>query len=97
MAVKARWPKARPASENDVPAEPTADDPIARLGELMDAEGRLFDRQITCAIRDRSDTCCSACSIAGRDPRLEGLCDIGREQERLITQMRVDELAPPAS
>lgn len=58
-----------------------------RLLELIRAEGRLFDAGVTCAIRDRDDTCCNACPVHHADARVAPLCDVGREIERACTEL----------
>ena len=58
-----------------------------QLASLIRAEGELYQRGVTCAIRDRPDTSCCACPAAG----LHGvLCEIGQQQERVVTQMAVN-------
>lgn len=55
---------------------------------LLNEEGRLWDQGVTCAVRDRADTSCSACAFAHHEENghdLQRLCEIGREQERLLT------------
>lgn len=63
-----------------------------RVGELLRREGNLFDHGITCAIKDKPDTCCHACPVSrAHDPNdpLAALCRIGREQERVCTELAV--------
>jgi hypothetical protein len=63
-----------------------------RLQELLGREAKLFERQITCDIKDRSDTCCHACPVSkAHDPedRLGILCRIGREEELVSTELAV--------
>lgn len=62
-----------------------------RLVELVGEEGRLWDRGIRCAIKDRPDTACSACPIfeyENEGPRWR-LCALGIEQERTATTIAV--------
>jgi hypothetical protein len=62
-----------------------------RLVELLTEEGQLYDRGVTCAIKDRPDTACSACpafQFEG-EGRLSRLCAVGIEQERLLTTLAV--------
>lgn len=71
--------------------EPTAALEL-RLAELIAREGRLFNAGITCAIKDRVDTCCSACPVCVahlREERLSTLCRVGREQEAVCTELAV--------
>ena len=63
-----------------------------RLTELLMREGHLFERGVTCAIKDKRDTCCHACPVSkAHDPNeaLSALCRIGREQERVCTELAV--------
>lgn len=63
-----------------------------RLQELMVRESRLYDRQVTCSIKDRPDTICSACPVSkAHDPGsvLGALCRIGRETEAVATELGV--------
>lgn len=62
-----------------------------RLVELVGAEGALADRGVTCAIKDRADTTCSACPIACVDEiePIAALCRVGKEQERVLTLLAV--------
>lgn len=63
-----------------------------RFRELLDREGRLFNRAVTCAIKDRPDTTCHACPISKAHDRadpLGPLCRLGREQEVVLTELAV--------
>lgn len=63
-----------------------------RLIALVQEEGRLHNAGIRCAIRDRDDTSCSACPLsAHEDPSsaLHRLCQVGREQELLSTELAI--------
>jgi hypothetical protein len=62
-----------------------------RLVELVAEEGHLYDRGVTCAIKDRPDTACSACPVAVVDPDDPHgqLCAVGIEQERVLTTLAV--------
>lgn len=70
-------------------------DDEAKLNErviaLVNKEGRLYARGIRCAIRDENDSCCSACGVRCTDSQdpLKSLCDLGAEQERVLTQLAV--------
>lgn len=57
-----------------------------RLVELVRDEQRLYTKGIECAIKDRPDSCCSACPVHGR---FGELCRIGRDQERVSTYLSV--------
>lgn len=62
------------------------------LAELIRGEGNLDRVGITCAIKDRADTTCHACPVseaARRDKPLGVLCRLGREQERVLTELAV--------
>jgi hypothetical protein len=59
-----------------------------RLVELVTAESDMFNHGITCAIKDRDDTACSACPVARHDDSpLASLCSVGKEQERVCTAL----------
>jgi hypothetical protein len=63
-----------------------------RLRELLLREGHLFERGVTCAIKEKPDTCCHACPVSkAHDPAeaLAALCRVGREQERTCTELAV--------
>lgn len=63
-----------------------------RLRELLHREARLFEREITCAIKDDPLTTCHACPVSkAHDPSepLSTLCKIGREQEVVLTELAV--------
>lgn len=64
-----------------------------RLRELCKKEGNLDRNGVTCPIKDRPDTSCLACPIseAADDTSTRGpLCRIGREQERVCTELAVE-------
>lgn len=58
----------------------------ARVLELVQAEAALFDRGITCAVKDRPDTCCHACPLRDHGGPVE-LCAVGLEQEQVLTTL----------
>lgn len=61
-----------------------------RLAQVIEIEGRVRDDGITCAVRERPDTSCSACPFSRHeqpDSRLHRLCLVGREKERLISYL----------
>lgn len=62
-----------------------------RLIELVNMEGVLHARGVRCAIKDRDDTTCSACPVAaeGSTDPLYPLCALGRNQERVSTELGV--------
>jgi hypothetical protein len=61
-----------------------------RIVELVMREGICEQQGITCALKLHSDTCCHACPVSqahnSEDP-LSILCRIGREQEKVLTEM----------
>lgn len=62
---------------------------MAEIERLIAQESALFNQGITCAVKDRSDTSCSACAYAHHEEDghpLQPLCHTGREQERALTQ-----------
>lgn len=63
-----------------------------RLRELLAHEGRLFTRGVTCPVKDRDDTTCTACPLsqAGTSHRLSPLCRIGRETENVLTRLAIE-------
>lgn len=72
------------------------DTPLAALSKeiesLMWRECNLFNVGVTCSIKDRAETACSACPVSKHDQpddALAPLCLIGREQERVITTLAV--------
>jgi hypothetical protein len=61
---------------------------LAALSTLIEQEAALWNHGVSCPIKDRTDTSCSACPIAHhmeQGHRLQPLCSIGREQERICT------------
>lgn len=63
-----------------------------RLEELLAREARLFNRSVTCPIKDRPDATCHACPVShANDPEhdLSTLCRVGREQETVLTELAV--------
>lgn len=69
---------------------PLEEDLSLRLVELVESEGALFERGVRCEIKDRPDTCCHACPLYREDGELGALCQVGREQERVATQLSVE-------
>lgn len=66
------------------------------LAALVAEECTLYEQGVTCAIKDRSDTTCSACPIRNTDPEhpLARLCQIGCDQERVLTSLAVHREGP---
>lgn len=63
-----------------------------RIAELVTYEGALYNAGLHCSLKDRPDTCCNACPVSAHaDPSapLQPLCALGREQERVVTEMAV--------
>jgi hypothetical protein len=64
----------------------------ARLGETLRVEARLFTQGANCEIKLHDDTTCFACPLyegdQGNTPKAQ-LCRLGREQDTLITLIRV--------
>lgn len=58
----------------------------AKLIALTVREEQLRERGMTCSIKDRPDSCCSACPLYGR-AQTRALCKVGREQERTTMAM----------
>lgn len=101
MAVRANWHVDLDVPEDteqleietvgkpiDLRGEPRLNE---RLAELVAAEAALYERGVTCAVKDRSDTACSACPIRSEDANdpLAALCRVGSEQERVLTSLAV--------
>jgi hypothetical protein len=61
----------------------------ARLSGLIRREGALFEKGVTCSLKDNPEMSCIACPFSkAESPELEGecqLCRIGVGQERLST------------
>lgn len=69
----------------------------ARLVELLRREDRVEQGGITCALKGRSDTCCSACPVeksANFEDELGVLCRVARERERVTAQLAFHTLDP---
>lgn len=64
--------------------------------ELNEREAALYEQGITCGIRDRKDTSCSACPVARTDvlDRLTPLCDVGKDMERVTTTLAAHAIEP---
>jgi hypothetical protein len=61
-----------------------------RYRELLYREGNLFERDVTCQIKDRADTTCTACPVSQAHDRavpLGALCRLGRAQEQTLTEL----------
>lgn len=69
-------------------------DPMARLNvrlvRLLDRESALYNRKVTCPIKDQKDTTCLACPVSEHtdfESDLGMLCRVGRDQDQVITEM----------
>jgi hypothetical protein len=64
----------------------------ARLGETLRREAQLHDQGASCEIKFHDDSTCFACPLyegdRGDTPKAN-LCRLGREQDTLITLIRV--------
>lgn len=61
---------------------------LKEMTRLLNQEAAMFNQGITCAVKDREDTSCSACAFAHHEEEghpLQPLCHVGREQERVCT------------
>lgn len=58
-----------------------------RLRALVRHESALFNKGVTCEIKDKHETCCSACPLNHADGEGDSsfLCRVGVEQEQVIT------------
>lgn len=87
-----------PANIEDVGVAICLDGDEAELSEelvrLVERESRLFEQGVECAIKDRSDTSCYACPLFEVDPAITRLCRLGRDQERVTTQLAVVKCSP---
>lgn len=89
---------AGPVEQMGLPIDLSRDEPTlhARLIDLLESEGALAARGITCALKERDDSCCSACPISqDEDPhaKLAKLCAVGKEQERVLMRLLVTRAA----
>jgi hypothetical protein len=57
-----------------------------RLAALLDRENTLWNRGLRCGVKQRADSCCHACPFQGRKGEL---CNVGLEEERVLTRMAV--------
>lgn len=61
-----------------------------RLGGLLEREQALFNRGVTCPIKDAQGTSCLACPVSEHqdfESPLGMLCRVGRGQDQTITEL----------
>jgi len=102
MAVRADWHEDAPAATSQevdpfsmgslatmptIPLDTDRQSLYDRLTTLVRHESRLFNKGVTCAVKDAQDTCCSACPLnqSEGDSDESFLCRVGVEQEQVIT------------
>jgi hypothetical protein len=103
MAVRADWhedaetvtspevdPFALPSSTpmmTTLPIDTDSQQLFDRLRTLIRHESGLFNKGVTCAVKDLPETCCSACPLNHSDGQGDSafLCRVGVEQEHVIT------------
>lgn len=99
MSVRANWFLADLVGEESGAAVEEVGDPInldgpaslnRRLIELVAEENRLWTGGLTCPIKDRPDTCCSACPVRERGTPRARLCSLGIAQEQALTALAVE-------
>lgn len=71
-------------------------DPVvlqSKLTALLLLEGKLDEHGITCALKARPDSCCSACPLRDTSAtrRIRQLCNLGVEQERTLMKVLADD------
>jgi hypothetical protein len=62
---------------------------VARLAELVEQEGLLWNAGVRCGIKDLPDVTCSACPLSAHDDDgspMQALCLVGRAQEQVLTR-----------
>lgn len=104
MTVKARWHDDIVVPEDDpfqarveelgFPIELHEDGAAlqAKVAEHLGAESALYNAGIRCEAKENPDVTCLACPIsAHRDPSssLQVLCQLGRAQERTLTEIAI--------
>jgi hypothetical protein len=63
-----------------------------RLRELVRREGTLYRMDVTCPIKDDEGSSCHACPMSRAhvsEEALAHLCRLGREQERVLTELAI--------
>lgn len=63
----------------------------SRLDATLTREGQIEASGVTCPIKNDPQASCAACPLRHVDPldALTPLCDVGVEQESLITRLRI--------
>lgn len=90
-------PPGTPVQEVGIPFDLRDPGPLQhRAVELLRWEAELHERGVICAVKQRPDSACTACTHAhDSDPNhtLYLLCNVGREQERVLTEQahRIEE------
>lgn len=79
--------------QQGLPIDLSADEPVLqeKLIELVNSEGALAERGVTCALKDRPDSTCNACPISQHEGsgEMATLCKIGRRQEQVVMELHV--------
>lgn len=63
-----------------------------RLVALVNRESELFAAGVVCEVKDLPDTACSACPARGSRGEL---CQVGCEQERILTALAIARRSAP--
>lgn len=102
MAVRANWhldvlppPAQEELRVEDVGVPIDLRDPPElnrRLTELLGREAELYNAGVACPIKDASETTCLACPLRGRSERIAPLCEVGCEQDRVLTELAVSKV-----
>lgn len=104
VTVKARWGDEIVVPEDDpfqarveevgFPIELGEDDARlqTRVAEQLEAESALYNAGIRCEAKDSPDVTCLACPIsahADSSSSMQVLCQLGRAQERTLTEIAI--------
>lgn len=103
MQTKANWfvddvvdddtdPFAERVEQRATPVNLRASSPdlYVELVALVQRDAALYEAGVRCGIRERKDTCCSACPIRNQRADRRELCEIGVAQERIVTTLAVE-------
>lgn len=81
------------AEQQGLPIDLSADEPVLqeKLIELVNSEGALAERGVTCALKNRPDSTCNACPISQHEGsgEMATLCKVGRKQEQVVMELHV--------